>query len=348
MRPLPALLPILAAALCGAASSAQAAGFDGKWVAYIPAQGRCKETSVMELLVTGGDVIGTVHNRGGNGHLTGKLEDGGEGAFTVNGAYEGTMKFTGDHFQATWTNNACVRHAEGDRAPDAAQEAALLADRKKHQARYAELLNLARGGGAGLDYSELRAESVYAQNWEFYDARAIALLEQARASVKGKDCAAGMDTLDQALKYDFVMDEAHALKAQCLRAAGRMTEAKTEQDVADGLKASLMQSSAGQHTLLRAVTGRDGAEVNSAYAVATYREEMEILANRDIQLKYRQTEVRGSDGHYYDLVQAISIRNGLGVSIEPKDIYFDVTSFVRGRTSKQAAFDMAKATVAAQ
>jgi hypothetical protein len=104
-----------------------------------------------------------------------------------------------------------------------------------------------------------------------------------------------------------------------------------------------MESSAGQHTLLRMLTDGDGAQVDSAYLVTTYREEMEVLAKREIQIKYRQTEIHGSDGRYYDLVKAIAIRGGFGISIEPKNVYFDVTNFVQGRASQRAAQDTAVA-----
>ncbi len=49
-------------------------------------------------------------------------------------------------------------------------------------------------------------------------------------------------------------------------------------------------------------SGNGGAE-KTAYVVSTLREEMDVLANRHIQIKTRQTEVRGADGRYFDVIQ---------------------------------------------
>jgi hypothetical protein len=330
-------LALSALAILAASSSARAASFDGKWIGDVPVQGRCNATATMTLTVTGATIVGQVHNPAGVRPLKGTVEPDGSGLFKVSGIYEGTMRFTPDHFEATWNNGDCERHAEGGRQPDAGQLAALVSARKDHQARYADLMARAKADDKTVDYSQLRAESVYADTWEFYDTRATGLLQEAAAAVKGKDCATGLNQLDQLLKLDFIIDYAHQLKAECLRQTGQGDAARVEQDIADGLTHSLMQSSAGQHTLLRALSDSDGAEVDSAYRVVTYREEMEVLAKRDIQIKTRETEIRGADGHYYDLVKAIAIRGGFGVSIEPKNVYFDVSSFVEGRASVRAA-----------
>ena len=72
---------------------------------------------------------------------------------------------------------------------------------------------------------------------------------------------------------------------------------------------------------------------------------------RKIQIKARQTEVRGSDGHYYDEVQGISIHSGWGAygntttSASVKTVYFNVDSFVKGRESHRAAIATAAATI---
>jgi hypothetical protein len=67
----------------------------------------------------------------------------------------------------------------------------------------------------------------------------------------------------------------------------------------------------------------------------TEREEMDVLANRHLVLKLRQTQVRGSNGHLYDEIQGTSARDGESV----KTVYFDVTSFTNGRKSRMAAID---------
>lgn len=66
---------------------------------------------------------------------------------------------------------------------------------------------------------------------------------------------------------------------------------------------------------------------------------MDVLANRHIQLKTRQTELRGADVRYFDLVTGLSI--GSGVSV--RAVYFDITNFVTGRESRRAMVQTASA-----
>ena len=92
----------------------------------------------------------------------------------------------------------------------------------------------------------------------------------------------------------------------------------------------------------------DGDSEKTAYIVYTMHEEMRALFKRHIQIKARQTQIRGSDGHYYDEVQGISITSGyqsgyLYASV--KTVYFNVDSFVKGRESRRAIIDTADATV---
>jgi hypothetical protein len=336
---------------------AQAAGFDGRWVADIPAQNGCNFTGTMTLVVAGTDISGQVENPPAVNvplaHLTGRLEDNGLGNFVVNRRYPGTMAFKGDRFEATWNNGNCERHAEGERAPAPEQLAALTEDRKRHQDAYAALVAAAEAGQA-VDWDKLRAESVYAKDWDFYDTRSNGLLRQAEAAVKGKDCAQALPILDQVIAADFIIDSAHALKADCLSQARQPDKARIEDAIAKGLVHSLMDGFGGPHGLLN--TG-GGAE-ESAYVVHSFREEMDVLANRHIQLKARQTEIRGSNGHYYDLIQGVSIdptgqtaRVGpylvhrQGAVATPRSVYFDITSFVTGRASRRAAAQLAASQI---
>lgn len=137
-------------------------------------------------------------------------------------------------------------------------------------------------------------------------------------------------------KLDFTIDAAHSLKAECLKQTGKPDQALIESDIANGLIHSLMDSSGGARSLARTLTDGDGSTEERAYVVTTYREEMDVLANRHIQLKYRQTEIRGSNGRYYDLVRGVSIRTGGGIDLALKDVYFDISSFVTGRKSRRA------------
>ena len=311
---------------------AHAASFDGKWVADIPAQGRCTATGVMTLLVAGGELSGQVRNTDGLGNFIGKVDADGNATFVVNGSFAGTMTFRGDHFDATWTNNRCDRHATGDRALSDAQRAQAAADRKRHQDVYADLIQRAEAGDKAIDYTALRKESVYAKDWQFYDTKARGLLDQANAAAKGKDCAGAMDKLDQVLKLDFTMDSAHSLRSDCLKGAGERDKARIEADIAKGLIHSLMDSGHGDSE-------------KDAYVVTTEREELDVLANRHIQLKTRETEIRGSDGRFFELAHGISIQGGGGIDVRTRNVYFDVSSFVNGRASRRAAEETAVATI---
>jgi hypothetical protein len=323
--------------------SAFAATYDGAWVADIPAQGRCNYTGAMTLVVAGGSLSGHVSNGiSTQGSLTGKIEADGSATFTANGRYQGTMKFTADHFDATWNNGNCDRHAQGDRALNEGEQAVLIAQRKLHQDAYADLIRRAEAGDKTVDYAALRTESVYAKDWDFYDDKANGLLDQAAAAAKGKDCTVAMEKIDQLLKLDFTIDTAHSLKSDCLKDAGDRDKARIETDIANGLIHSLMDSGAGgSRGLIHVLTEEgDGGTEQTAYVVNSLREERDVLANRHIQIKTRQTEIRGSNGHYYDLVQGISIRNGVFV----KALYFDITGFVTGRISHRAMVETATAS----
>ena len=88
---------------------------------------------------------------------------------------------------------------------------------------------------------------------------------------------------------------------------------------------------------MHALVNGDGQSEANAYVVTTYREEMEILQKREIQLKYRQTEIRGGNGRFYDLIKGASIRSDSGATnVSVKDVYFDITNFVTGRVSRRA------------
>lgn len=324
ISPFSGLAGLAAVILALAPRPAAAAGFDGRWVADIPAQGRCTSASLMTTIVAGGDLSGEVQNNGGIEHFTGQLDANGIGTINVDRRYSGTLRFKNDRFDATWNNGACERHAEGGRDLDDAARAAVAAQRRQHQAAYADLLQKAQGGDKAVDYSALRAESVYAKDWAYYNGKATALLKQADAAVQGKDCAQALDTLDQVVRLDFTLDAAHALKAQCLRSAGQSDQARIEDDIAKGLVHSLMDS------------GKGDSE-QRAYVVHTYSEEMDVLANRHIELKTRETQVRGSDGRLFDVIHGVSIVYGVNVEAQPRDVWFDITSFATGRVSRRAA-----------
>lgn len=311
----------MANGLCLSALPAAAAGFDGRWFADIPATQGCagNGASTVTLLVAGHDVQGRVDNVREREGVAGSIDDSGYGRITVARQLEGAVQFDGDHFTLQWTGKAgCARHAEGDRALEPAQQAAVAAERSRHQALLADLIRRTEAGEK-IDYARLQAEYVYSADWDFYDRQLGTLVERADAAAKGGDCAQALSLVALALKADFIVNAAHAVRADCLKSRDP-AGAAIEQAIADGLIHSLMDSG-------------DGATQARAYVVSTQREDNDVLANRKIVLKARQERVRGSDGHYYDVVQ------GVTGDKEPvtKALYFDVGSFMTGRESKRAA-----------
>jgi hypothetical protein len=104
---------------------------------------------------------------------------------------------------------------------------------------------------------------------------------------------------------------------------------RIEARIADGLMASLMR-------------GGNGKNENTAYPVMTMHEEAEVLAKKkNIVLKTRDVEVRGSNGRFYDAVHGLSLLSGVRV----QNVYFDVTAEVNGRNSAMAAADAVTSTL---
>ena len=315
-------LLIMALMLAVSSTSALAGTFDGNWVALIAPQGECNSTLVMTLTLSGNTFQGQARNPRGTEAFSGKIDADGNGTFLVFPRFPGIIKFTPDHFDANWNNDACSRHALGDRALTSTETSAAFAARKQFQAVYVDLTKRASAGDKSVDFTVLRAAYPYTDQWDPFGNKTAALLDQAAAASRGKDCVTALEKLDEILKLDFTIDAAHALRSDCLAATGNDPASKIESDIADGLIHSLMDSGAGNTEI-------------TAYVVVTEREEMDVLANRHLVTKVRQTEVRGQDGHFYDEVQGTSARHGADIST----VYFDVSSFVNGRKSRMAAID---------
>jgi hypothetical protein len=332
------VIAMIAALVTGtAASPATAAGqFDGKWIADIPAGNgpTCNYTSTLTFIVADGAVLGQNRNPGNKRTFQGHVDADGTASFTVGGS-PGTGKFTGDHFDITWFNGHCDRHALGNRAPDAAQQAAAAGERKDHQTAYADLVRRAQTGEK-IDYAKLRAEYVYDEHWDFYGNTVNGRLGEADAASRGGDCASALEKTDEILRTDFTNIRAHEIRSDCLADSDRPS-ARIETGITQGLDASLMFSG-------------DGDSEKTAYVVSTMGDELHILANRKIQIKARQTEIRGSDGHYYDEVQGLSIRSNSGfygnsTRVSAKTVYFNVDSFMKGRESLRAVVATATAAI---
>jgi hypothetical protein len=317
-----ATLVIGAVMLAVTATRVEAGAFDGNWVALIPPQESCNGTSIMTLTMSDNTFQGETRNFGNTEAFSGTIDADGNGTMVIYPRSSGTIKFTADHFDANWNRNACRRHALGDRALTPSEAAAAYAQRRQLQASYADLTRRAAQGDQSVDFTVLRSAYPYTDQWDPYGNRTTALLDQAAAAATGKDCSSAMEKLDAILKLDFTIDAAHALRSDCLAATGREPAARIESNIADGLIHSLMDSG-------------DGNSEGSAYVVMTQREEMDVLANRHLVVKLRQTQVRGANGHLYDVVQGTAATDGAVV----RTVYFDVSSLVNGRKSRLAAID---------
>jgi hypothetical protein len=278
----------------------------------------------MTITVSGDTLSGVIHNRANVRSFTGTVDVDGNATFTTQYHYSGTIKFTPDHFDANWNSGDCQRHSLGDRAPDAAQSAALIAQRKQFQAIYDELTARAASGDKSVDFTALRAAYPFTQQWDAYGRTIAPLLEQANAAAKGKDCATALEKIDEVLRVDYTVIEAHRVRSDCLKGDA----ARVESRIADGLMDSLKRSG-------------NGKTEKTAYPVMSLHEEKDLLVEKHIVLKTRDTEVRGSDGRFYDVVHGISLWNGVRV----QDVYFDVTTQVNGRTSSIVVADAVASTL---
>jgi hypothetical protein len=321
-----ATLVIAALLLAVTTPRALAGGFDGNWVALLPPQDNCNGTAVMTLTMSDNTFQGETRSFGSTEVFSGTIDAEGNGAMLIYPRSSGTIKFSADHFDANWNARACRRHAMGDRALSSSEAAVAYAQRRQLQSRYADLTRRAAQGDP-VDFAVLRSAYPYTDQWDPYGNKTTALLDQAAAAATGKDCTSAMEKLDEILTMDFTIDAAHALRSDCLAASGRELAAKIESNIADGLIHSLMDSG-------------DGNTEASAYVVMTQREEMDVLANRHLVVKLRQTQVRGDNGHLYDVVQGTS-----ATDVAVRAVYFDVSSLVNGRRSRLAAIDTLASTM---
>jgi hypothetical protein len=304
---------------------AMAGTFDGNWIGQIPPSGpACHSVATMTITVSGDTLSGVIHNRANVRSFTGKVDADGNATFTTQYNYSGTIKFTADHFDANWNSGDCQRHSLGDRAPDAAQTAALIAQRKQAQATYDDLTARAAAGDQSVDFTVLRAAYPFTKQWDAFGKSSAPLMEQANAAAKGKDCDTALEKLDEVLKVDYTIIVAHRVRSDCLKGNAARIEAR----IADGLMDSLKR-------------GGNGKSEKTAYPVMALHEERDILEEKHIVLKTRETEVRGSNGHYYDVVHGISLWDRVRV----QDVYFDVTTEVNGRSSGMVAADVVTSTL---
>jgi hypothetical protein len=320
------LTGLIVATLTLACRPAMAGPFDGNWIGQIPPSGpNCRHVSIMTITVSGDTLAGVIHNHANVRPFTGTVDADGNGSFTnTQFHYTGQIKFTADHFDANWNSGDCQRHSLGDRAPDAEQTAALLAKRRQFQATYDDLTARAAAGDTTVDFTAMRTAYPFTQQWDALSQTISPLIEQANVAAKGKDCATALEKIDEVLKIDFTAVEAHRLRHDCLKGDAARLESK----IADGLMDSLKR-------------GGNGKTEETAYRVMSRHEEQDILEDKHILLKTRDTEVRGSNGRFYDVVHGVTLWNG----VHWQDVYFDVTAEVDGRISSLVVADAVTATL---
>lgn len=292
--------------------------FDGAWQAERLAMAKpCNASTTLSLVVVGDAVMGEAFAPWGSSFFTATLDASGAGPLEMRLA-KGAIHFRGDRFQMGWVGAKCGSEvALGDRVPDAAKLAALRHARAQAQDDFASLVADANAGRK-LDYTALRAASVHNAEWAFFNNKAEAPMSQGELAAKGGDCDQALLNLEQAIAYDFTMDTAHALKADCLRKSDPR-RAKIEDAIANGLVRSLMTSGTGKNE-------------KTAYVVTTGREIDDVLANRHIEVRTRHNETRGSDGHFYAVVQGLHVS---GKQKTLQTVYFNIDAFVVGRQDKR-------------
>ncbi len=294
--------------------------FDGAWQAERLAMAKpCNASTLLRLVVVGGQMLGINHAPWKTSIFRAEIEADGTGRVQLNNG-KGSIRFEGSRFQMGWVGSPCGNEvALGDRVPDAARLEAMRQARQKAQAAY-ERLKADAEAGRKLDYTALRAASVQAPEWAFFNNKADGPLSQAITAAKGGDCPQALANLAQVLQYDFTIDAAHALKADCLRKKDPGT-ARREDAIANGLVRSLMRSG-------------DGRSEKTAYVVTTGREIDDVLANRHIDVRTHLQQTRGSDGRFYFVLQGLQAR-----SRKLLTVYFNIDAFVAGRQGKRAGPD---------
>ena len=292
--------------------------FDGAWQADRLAMNKpCNASTYLRLVVVGTQAMGQLYAPWHNAYFTAEVGPDGSGKLEMEGSH-GSIRIQGDRFQLAWVGGRCGNEvALGDRVPDESRVAAMRQARRTAQEQYLALKDAAEAGRKP-DYTALRMASVQAPEWAFFNNKADGPMSQAALAAKGGDCEQALANLDQAIGYDFTMDTAHALKADCLRKKNPHA-AKIEDAIANGLVHSLM-------------TSGNGKSEKTAYVVTTGREMADVLANRHIEIRTRRDETRSSDGRFYAVIQGVTIGSKQN---KLQTVYFNIDAFVVGRQSKR-------------
>src|ERR1700678_2964778 len=141
----------IAAFMLSVGATALAGSFAGNWVALMPPQGHCNRTSIMTLTMSGNAFQGQTRNPASTEAFSGKIDADGNGTFLVYPRLSGIIKFSGDHVDANWNNDARGRDAVGAGACTSTETAAAYAARNQFQATYAELTKRAAAGDRTVD-----------------------------------------------------------------------------------------------------------------------------------------------------------------------------------------------------
>lgn len=89
--------------------------FDGRWSATVGPQGSCNFTSILILDVMGSSIVGNATNPSGVYPLSGTVNPHGAGVFKI-GGFVGTVRFSGNTFEANYANQCGGRFAIGTKS----------------------------------------------------------------------------------------------------------------------------------------------------------------------------------------------------------------------------------------
>jgi hypothetical protein len=283
---------------------AAAGPYDGTWVAQAPAQGRCNPPAKMTLNVRDAAIVGTVDNPNGTFRLSGTLDASGNGTIRI-GDFAGTVRFTGERFEANFSNTCGQRQVAGTRTAGAL---GTTAQKSEAAARYAELSAKALAGDTSIDFTALRTAYPMTDHYDPYMTKTAPLVDASFQALKAGDCVTALAKADEILKIDFTLLTTHGVRSDCLARAGDQREADLASAILRALGASLRGNA-------------DGKGEATAYRVISIWERDYLLFANGITGTGSST-IRGGDGHVYQVVNGTT-KDGNSVSV-----YFDMNLLV--------------------
>jgi|ERR1051326_1800071 hypothetical protein len=160
---------------------------------------------------------------------------------------------------------------------------------------YKELLEKAREGTFGVDFTKLRYAYVKSPQFDPYTDKKTEYLNLIKeVSMEGfdnKNAARVISALNHALDDDYLEIAFHNVASTIYEKLGHQEKAKYHHRFAEGLIDSILGSG-------------DGGSFDSAYQVITVSEEYAILESMEAICKKQHTVERG--GHIYDVLEVVN------------------------------------------